>query len=192
MKSQGSPHDRLGRFLCLLLRHKPEVAGLRLDCHGWAVVEELLDGVKKTGRFQVDRAALEEIVRNDAKQRYSFSEDGRLIRANQGHSVPVDGELVPAAPPEFLWHGTGKKSGAPILAEGLKPMERLYVHLSRDFQTAVVVGGRHGTPSVFRVRSGKMAAAGYSFFLSANKVWLTKCVPPDYLELVEGTDTPPF
>lgn len=36
---------------------------------------------------------LEEIVRTDNKQRYSFNEDKTLIRANQGHSIPVDVEL---------------------------------------------------------------------------------------------------
>ena len=190
MGKKESPHDRLSRFISLLLRHKPEAAGIRLDRHGWAVVEELLDGINKTGRFRIDRAVLEEIVRTDAKQRYSFNEDARLIRANQGHSVPVDVELTPAVPPEFLWHGTGAKSVAAILAEGLKPMARLYVHLSRDRETAVCVGRRHGTPVVFRVRSGTMADAGYTFFLSENKVWLTKCVPPDYLELTEASASP--
>lgn len=46
---------------------------------------------------------LEEIVRTDQKQRYSFNGDRTLIRANPGHSIPVDVELDTAKPPEFLW-----------------------------------------------------------------------------------------
>ena len=83
---------RLGRFLCLVLRHHPEVAGITLDEHGWADVGALLDGVCGTGR-QIDRDTLERIVREDNKQRYSFNEDHTKIRANQGHSIPVDVEL---------------------------------------------------------------------------------------------------
>ncbi len=42
----------------------------------------------------------------DEKQRYSFNEDKTLIRANQGHSIPVDVELEEVEPPEILFHGT--------------------------------------------------------------------------------------
>ena len=45
---------------------------------------------------------LEEIVRTDEKQRYSFNEDHTLIRANQGHSIPVDVELEEKSPPDIL------------------------------------------------------------------------------------------
>jgi putative RNA 2'-phosphotransferase len=48
---------------------------------------------------------LEEIVRTDNKQRYSFNEDKTKIRANQGHSIEVDVELKEAEPPEILYHG---------------------------------------------------------------------------------------
>ncbi len=36
---------------------------------------------------------LEKIVQTDNKQRYWFNEDKTFIRANQGHSIPVDVEL---------------------------------------------------------------------------------------------------
>ncbi len=50
---------------------------------------------------------LEEIVRTDSKQRYSFNEDKTLIRANQGHSIQVDVELEQKTPPDVLmaWNG---------------------------------------------------------------------------------------
>ena len=80
-------------FLSLILRHKPSAAGITLDGHGWANVDELIDGVNATGRYTLDMAKLEEIVRTDNKQRYSFNEDKTKIRANQGHSIQVDVEL---------------------------------------------------------------------------------------------------
>lgn len=170
---------KASRFLSLVLRHKPEAAGIRLDEHGWADVEELLRGMAP--RYPLTMDQLEEIVRTDDKQRYSFSEDKARIRANQGHSIPVDVELEQAHAPEFLWHGTGEKYTASIEARGLLPKSRLYVHLSSDEDTAVAVGSRHGRPVVYLVESGRMERDGYRFYLSRNGVWLTKAVPAIYL-----------
>ena len=176
------PKDNLtstSRYLSLILRHKPEAAGITLDEHGWANVSELIAGVRRTRPF--DMEMLEEIVRTDEKQRYSFSEDKSLIRANQGHSIPVDVELPVVAPPEFLYHGTGEKYVSSIDAQGLLPRSRLYVHLSPDVETAKTGGSRHGQPVVYTVLSGKMAEDGITFYRSVNGVWLTKAVLPKYL-----------
>ena len=137
------------KFLSLILRHKPETIEIKLDEHGWADVSELISGISKTRPF--DMKMLEEIVRTDNKQRYSFNEDKTLIRANQGHSIPVDVELEKKTPPEFLYHGTGEKFVSSIDKEGLLSKSRLYVHLSKDIDTAVKVGSRHGKPVVYRV-----------------------------------------
>ena len=168
-----------GKFLSLILRHRPEVIGITLDEHGWADVDELVAGIAETRPFS--REMLEEIVRTDSKQRYSFNEDRTLIRANQGHSIPVDVEPEKKTPPEILWHGTGKKSTASIDQQGLLPMSRLYVHLSSDPETARQVGSRHGSPVVYQIRAGEMAEDGYDFFLSVNGVWLTRAVPRKYM-----------
>lgn len=170
------------KYISLILRHKPEVIGITLDEHGWADVKELIEGINRTRPMNM--ALLEEIVRTDEKQRYSFNEDRTLIRANQGHSVPVDVELPVMAPPEFLWHGTGEKYTSSIEKIGLIPKSRLYVHLSKDIETAKTVGQRHGRPVIYRVLSGKMAQDGYVFYRSVNGVWLTKEVPVAYLEKI--------
>lgn len=170
-------------FISRILRHKPEVIGISLDRHGWADVHELIDGINKTGKYSIDMPVLEEIVRTDNKQRYSFNEDKTKIRANQGHSIDVDVELKKAVPPEILYHGTGEKSVGSINAEGLKPMNRLYVHLSKDVDTAVKVGKRHGKPVVYKISAGEMHRQGYEFYLSENGVWLTKYVPVDFIKI---------
>lgn len=171
------------KFISLILRHKPEVIGISLDEHGWADVEELILGISKTREFS--REMLEEIVRTDQKQRYSFNEDKTLIRANQGHSIPVDVELDVVSPPEILWHGTGEKYGSSIEKMGLIPKSRLYVHLSEQRETACQVGQRHGKLVIYRVLAGKMQQDGYIFYRSKNGVWLTKEVPVRYLEREE-------
>ncbi len=167
------------KFISLILRHKPETIGISLDEHGWANVDELIAGIARTQKFNMEM--LEEIVRTDNKQRYSFNEDRTLIRANQGHSIPVDVELDEMEPPEELWHGTGEKYVDSIDKMGLIPKSRLYVHLSKDSQTAENVGKRHGKPVLYIVKAKDMFDDGYKFFLSKNGVWLTKEVPVKYL-----------
>lgn len=172
--------NETSKYISLILRHKPETIGITLDEHGWANVDELIAGIAKTQSF--DMAILEEIVATDNKQRYSFNEDHTLIRANQGHSIPVDVELKEICPPEILYHGTGEKYVSSIDEQGLIPKSRLYVHLSKDEETAVNVGKRHGKPVVYKVHSGDMKKDGYVFYQSVNGVWLTKSVPVKYLE----------
>ena len=170
----------LSKYIALILRHKPEAVGITLDENGWASVSELLSGINASGN-EIDMQTLEEIVAEDEKQRYSFNADKTKIRANQGHSVNVDVELKKAEPPEILFHGTGEKFVSSIKSEGLKPKSRLYVHLSKDRETAVKVGSRHGKPVVYEVNSGEMSRNGFEFLLSENGVWLTKIVPAEYL-----------
>lgn len=172
--------DKLSVFISLVLRHKPDAAGISLDEHGWANVNELLDGINDTGR-KIDMDILEEIVRTDSKQRYSFNEDKTLIRANQGHSIPVDVELDEQKPPQILYHGTAERFLDAIMAEGLKPMSRLYVHLSKEEETAIKVGKRHGKPVALRINSEEMYHDGIRFYLSQNGVWLTKYVDKKYI-----------
>ncbi len=167
------------RFISLILRHKPDTIGICLDEHGWADTKELIEGVARTHEFNMD--ILEEIVRTDDKQRYSFNEDKTLIRANQGHSIPVDVELEEEEPPVELWHGTGEKFVVSIDKQGLIPKSRLYVHLSGDSDTAVKVGKRHGNPVLYIVKAARMYHDGYKFYLSKNGVWLTREVPVQYL-----------
>lgn len=170
------------KFISLILRHKPETIGITLDEHGWADVDALIEGISRTQ--PIDREMLEEIVATDEKGRYSFNDDKTLIRANQGHSIPVDVELEEKEPPEILYHGTGEKYVASIDEQGLIPKSRLYVHLSKDEETAKKVGSRHGKSVIYIVKSGQMSRDGVPFFLSANGIWLVKEVPVKYLERI--------
>ena len=172
--------NQISKFISLILRHKPETIGITLDEHGWANVDELIAGVADQYKG-FDMSTLEEIVKTDNKQRYSFNETKTLIRANQGHSIPVDVELEEKIPPAILYHGTADRFANSIDREGLKPMSRLYVHLSSNIETANKVGSRHGKPIIYEVDTVAMRNDGYKFYISANGVWLTKIVPAKYL-----------
>ena len=169
-----------GKFISYVLRHKPSAAYVELDENGWADVGELIDGVCKTGRA-LDLQRLEEIVQSDGKHRFDFNADHTKIRANQGHSVEVNVEMQSLAPPDVLYHGTAEKSLESIKKEGILKKTRNYVHLSKDIETAIKVGSRHGKPVVLKIDTKRMYFDGFEFLLSANNVWQTKQVPFDYV-----------
>ena len=172
---------RISRSLSKYLRHDPAGLGLTLAPGGWVRVDDLLTALSQRG-LALSRAELQEVVANNNKQRFSFDETGMRIRANQGHSVDIDLQLNPTAPPNTLYHGTGHQTAPIIAREGLRKMRRHHVHLSGDPETARAVGARHGRPVIFTVHAAAMAQAGYVFFRSENGVWLTDAVPPEFLK----------
>ena len=175
--------ETIGKYLSLILRHKPETIGISLDEHGWGDVEEIIEGISRDYP-EMKMALLEEIVETNNKKRYSFNEDKTLIRANQGHSIPVDVELEVMVPPDILYHGTGEKYVSSINVQGLIRKSRLYVHLSADLETAKKVGVRHGKPAIYVVDCKRMHQDGYVFYKSVNGVWLTEAVPVEYISLI--------
>ncbi|MFJ3790918.1 RNA 2'-phosphotransferase [Kitasatospora sp. NPDC090091] len=171
---------RTSKMLSRILRHDPGRAGITLDAAGWVRVDVLLAGLAARGT-RLTRAELDHVVETNNKRRFAYSEDGLSIRASQGHTVAVDLGLAATEPPAVLFHGTATRNLGPIFRDGLLPMARQDVHLSADTETAVRVGSRHGRPVVLTVDAAAMAAAGHAFRVSANGVWLTDAVPPEYL-----------
>ena len=174
---------RLSKRLSLVLRHRPETAGLTLDPNGWVPVPALLTALGIT------RAELEVVVAGNDKSRFAVTPgpDGvDRIRASQGHSrrVAVDLDLPPAVPPRELFHGTPRANLASILRDGLRPRSRHHVHLSVDVPTAIIVGQRRSTDViVLTVAAGAMADEGHVFHRSDNGVWLTAIAPPHHLSV---------
>jgi putative RNA 2'-phosphotransferase len=171
----------LSKFLSFVLRHKPESIGLTLDAKGWAEVGQLIEKCQAHGKL-LSREVVAEIVATNTKRRFAFSEDGRFIRASQGHSIDVELGYAPAEPPEWLFHGTVSRALSAIRASGLMKMSRHHVHLSTEVETARSVGGRRGRPVILRIAAARMHRDGHAFYLSANGVWLTDAVPPAYIE----------
>ncbi len=178
---------KISRFISLVLRHKPQVIGLTLDASGWAPVDELISGALRA-KVPLTLDLLRQIVAEDDKQRYTFSEDGLRIRASQGHSISVALGLEPVTPPDRLYHGTAQRFLNSIRQQGLIAKGRQYVHLSVDEATAVKVGRRHGEPIVLVVKADRMQRDGFKFYRSANGVWLIDRVPVEYLEIKDNAE----
>ncbi len=171
---------RISKFLSLVLRHKPETIELRLDASGWTHTNELLEKLNSND-FEISIEDLKQVVANNDKKRFQFSEDYSKIRASQGHSLKVDLALEEKTPPDLLYHGTAEKNLTSIKKQGLLKGQRHHVHLSSDAVTARRVGMRYGKPVVLKVDSKRMMEEGVTFYQSANGVWLAEHVQPEYL-----------
>jgi putative RNA 2'-phosphotransferase len=172
---------KLSKRMSKALRHDPGRVGLALDDGGWVRVDEFLSALG------IDRAALDAVVAGNDKQRYTVERgtDGvERIRANQGHSVPVELGLAEQPPPEVLFHGTSAAALDSIRLTGINRGGRHHVHLSADTDTAWRVGSRRpGGVVVIAIDAAAMARDGHVFYRSANGVWLTDEVPTAYLML---------
>ncbi len=168
------------KFLSLILRHQPDIIGIKLDEQGWIEVDTLLNAMQAHGE-PLTRAGLEQIVAENNKKRFAFDETGTRIRASQGHSVEVSLGYEPQTPPDLLYHGTASGNVQAILAKGIERRSRHQVHLSVDTATALNVGSRHGKPVLLRILAKEMQQAGHLFYCSANGVWLTDFVPAEFI-----------
>lgn len=175
--------DRLSVYLCRLLRHEPEAAGLDMDEHGWVSVSQLIDGVNAAGRYHLDEALLQQIVAEDRKGRYRMR-DGR-IKACQGHTIPwVIPELTVTQPPEYLYHGTTTEADRLIVQSGvISRMKRHAVHMHADpaFAWLSATRRRGWEPVLLKIAAGQMHRQGYVFGVTENQVWCTEEVPAGYI-----------
>jgi putative RNA 2'-phosphotransferase len=175
---------KISRFLSLVLRHQPETIGITLADDGWTNVDELIAAMNKHGH-NLDFETLEQVVETNDKKRFAFSDDGEMIRANQGHSVEVNLGYQPTSPPEILYHGTVARFLSSIREDGIQKGQRHHVHLSASLEVANTVGKRRGNPVILTVRAREMNASGYNFYISTNGVWLTGFVPASFISFVD-------
>jgi putative RNA 2'-phosphotransferase len=185
-------HIAVSRLLSKILRHEPEMIGIRLDSQGWVSVDELIRAVERAARTTgaskrlrtlptITKDVIQAVVATSDKKRFTLSPDGTRIRAAQGHSIEVSLGYAEKEPPDVLYHGTAWRNWTSIAVEGLTAQTRHAVHLSTDSDTATRVGARHGQPLVLVVDAAQMHADGYTFSRSDNGVWLTPVVPAAYL-----------
>ena len=180
-------HRALGRLLTLALRHEPARLGLEPDAQGWVDVEDLLIAVRReAGWAHATRADLEAACASGGKARLEIVE-GRM-RARYGHSLPERLDLPPSAPPARLYHGTAAASVEAILAEGLRPMGRQYVHLSALLPQARMIGYRKSAsaPALLSIDAARAHADGAVFHDAGDGVWLTGPIDAKYLTRVPG------
>jgi putative RNA 2'-phosphotransferase len=174
---------RLSKTMARALRHEPWVFELELDEQGWTPVEALLESLREMRGVWRDLTAdhFAAVIAESDKQRYEM-QDGN-IRALYGHSIPAKIVKTPAVPPEILYHGTTDQALPIIMAQGLKPMKRQYVHFSVDEATARQVGKRKGGNTVIlTILAGEAHRNGVPFYMGNEMIWLADVVAPGFIE----------
>lgn len=180
----------LSKLMSGLLRHYPWEAGLRLRRGGWVRVEELVEGIRERWRNRelygwVRREHVEAVALLDPKGRFELR-DG-WIRARYGHSVRVEIEYpVASDPPPILYHGTSRDRVPSILARGLLPMKRLYVHLTRSMELALENARRHGAPIILLVDTLCLRRHGIPVYRATDDIYLAPRVPSRCIRIGRG------
>lgn len=181
----------LSKEISYALRHAPWEFELELDEQGFVSIAQLLHALNESGTYEreVTQADLEQIIANSEKKRHEIV--GDKIRALYGHTVPQIIKKESGIPPAVLYHGTTHRALPQILLDGLKPMQRQYVHLSIDVETATRVGKRRDPePVILKINTVAAQKVGILFFVGNDKVWLCKEMPKDCLSIFTPKTSP--
>lgn len=173
---------KLSKYLSYILRHQPQSGNIVLDSEGWASIENVIHGYK-AGKMAISKKAILLVVEHNPKKRFEVNETQTHIRAVQGHSkeLGINIEMKEFIPESEVFHGTIETRVSSILENGLNSGNRNHVHLSKDKETAINVGQRHGKPVLLKIDARKMRADGYKLLESKNGVILIDFVPPQYI-----------
>ena len=188
----GSRRLALSKLMSYILRHDPSSIGVSMDREGWVRIEDLVNGIRTRWRNAhlyrwVRPEHVVAIAMLDPKGRFEIK-DG-MIRARYGHnrslgieiSYPIDRES------KVLFHGTSCEALASILREGIKPMRRMFVHLTTSIRDACEVGRRHSSnPIVLVVDCECLRRHGIEIYTASHSIKLAKYVPPRCIIRIEN------
>ena len=174
----------LSKTISHALRHDPALYGIELGEGGWIPLGDLVTALQK---HEPKFASLEEddvFLMLEAATKVRHEVGNGMIRALYGHSVPDRVVRVGEVPPQLLYHGTAPHFVEAIMAQGLLPMTRQFVHLSADLETARRVGGRKGpNPTILAVSAGAAHVNGAIFYKAGDLVWLTRAIMPVFIRI---------
>ena len=176
-----------------------------LDKEGWTSISELLialslhhDHHNNRWLRHIEKHNLEEMIARSDKVRFEIKDD--KIRALYGHSssssfIPFTKiQKIASKPPDILYHGTSPSAAKNIMSEGLRPMNRQYVHLSTDKNTALQVGKRktilkkeeEQQPVIIAISAIEAYNTEvYHFYQASDSVWLSDYIHPNFMELLK-------
>ncbi|XP_064603033.1 uncharacterized protein LOC135468616 isoform X2 [Liolophura sinensis] len=200
--SRGSDNNDLiylSKSLAWILRHAAGNQGFKFLPGGFLYVDDILRLPRFRG-FAIPE--VQKVVAENDKQRFALEKDkqsGKLmIRANQGHSVQVEGlALTPITIenaddyPQVI-HGTYLKNWESIKKQGLCRMSRNHIHFApgEPGMDGVISGMRKSCEVLIFLDLKTALRDGMEFFLSSNNVILSPgdkdgCIYPYYFEGVQ-------
>ncbi|MHA1294665.1 MAG: RNA 2'-phosphotransferase [Promethearchaeota archaeon] len=175
---------KISKFLSFILRHHPEIYGIKLNSDGFADLEQIIDILNQKFKFNdfkgITKKILKNIIKKSDKCRYEISNN--KIRAYYGHSIKekiIMDELKKI--PKKLFHGTTLKAYRCIKKEGLKNKSRQYVHLTNNIKNAEIVAKRRtNNPIILEINTDNAKKDGVKFYKSGD-MFLADFIPPEHI-----------
>ena len=173
----------LSKRLSYILRHNPDRFNVSLDKEGWTNIDSILDALHNfPDLIDLKKEDLLYLLSSQTKRRFQISKN--KIKATYGHTVPIL-KKNPMKPPDILYHGTSPKFVKSIMNHGLLKMNRQYVHLSIDLDTAIETGKRKDrNPIIIKVDSKIAYDEGILFYKGSDKVWLSENLLPNFYKII--------
>ena len=185
----GELRSRLSHLMTYLLRHNPGAVGLSMDREGWVGINELVNAIRTRWNPRAYSWLTNEhvlaVALMDPKGRFEVK-DG-MIRARYGHNKSLNVDIKYDVDDEvrILYHGTIRDALTRIMREGIKPMNRKYVHLVLDPRDAYEVALRHGSDVVvLKISADCLRKSGQQVLIATDRIRLTSYVPPQCIESV--------
>ena len=164
------------------MRHAPWEYELEMNEEGFVDISQLLSAINEEAKYPktIDLNDILHVMEISDKKRLEIV--GSRIRALYGHSIPMHIKKEESIPPDILYHGTSRRFLDSIKEKGLLPMNRQYVHLSVDIETAIQVGKRRDSePAILKINTQEALNNGIKFFIGNDKVWLCDKLPPEFI-----------
>ena len=173
---------RISKLLSLLLRHRPDEFGLAIDAYGYVALDEVLEAIQQ--RYaEVTEEDIRQLVEQADQRRFEINEKG--IRALYGHSFFVEVDDEPIEPPELLYTGCPPRTAEKIRKEGIRPVDRFYVHLSLSPEIVEARNSKLDQLCVVAVEALKAHQAGHQFYQRGPVVLTTK-IPVEFIGAIKG------
>jgi 2'-phosphotransferase len=179
--------DWVARRMSKILRHSAVKEKICMNDEGFINISLLVKHLGTTADVIL------KIVATNSKKRFALSPDGKSVRANQGHGLPVTlalTELTPNSEYDTCLHGTTIEAAKLILENGLSKMSRNHIHFAIGMPGAdgVISGMRKSSSVVFVLDMKRAMTDGIVFYMSANGVILSEgidgIIPQSYFKEV--------
>ena len=172
--------EHLSRWMAYVLRHNPSRYGLHPDPHGYISFEDFF--LVATRRYPgMNPEQLRQLIATTNQDRFEVTAE--RLRARYGHSIPVAPPGPPVEPPAQLYHGLDSGRLSAVLAEGLKPVDRCLLHLSKTLDDALAVARRKTEhPALVRIHAQEAHRAGIAFY-QEGPLYLASHIPPALLSV---------
>lgn len=182
---------KLSKTMSAILRHKAIENGLQIKEDGYIKLSDLL---KCEGFKGISVSNIINVVENSDKKRFEISEDGKYIRATQGHSIKTVKteellrELTEDDGYTECYHGTNSNTISSIMVNGLNRMKRNNIHFSIGLKEddKVISGMRNSAKVVVVLDLQAAMEHGIKFYISSNNVILSEgvngIIPPEFIK----------